>query len=829
MAVKEKERGAIFKDAPDPAGVQTALAARGESVMTETAPVTDTGMIRRVFNEEERRRKRTDAPTVLRRTAMLGGGFFLASCPLPFSTYPLGIAFLSAVTGGVWEVLFALLGTVSGSFFITGGVYPAAMRYASAAMSVALVFARLGYGYWLGRRDETYRGRMFSEPVYARLTAGAATLVGFSLIRLLTEGVTVQNVSTFLFTVSAGISAGYLYICLFDHDRRYGKLYEAGMLFLVFTLAAATCSVNLFGCSLATLAAPFAASLFGAAGGQTRGGLTGAAAGCALCFGNALLSGGEIVPAAAAVLAVFGYLSGMFRDSGTVVRLIVPTAVGIGLSVCFFESSVLLTSVLFVSAAAVTTAFGSEIDAAGKRMFHSSGESTAAFGEYINGMMTRRRERDMKKLIRSFSALSEIFSNLSLNFKRPERIGVKSICKDVINKYCAECELRENCTAFNGDPPGNEKLIDRLSDGLRAGKNDAFFSECPAGDAISTELNDRISVMFEEAMKNDRAGLFSSEYESVSRLLSATASLGDEYKRDRLLSERLTKAFSGKEFFADVIAVCGRRRKAVVAGGTDISRSIIGASQIKGLCERVCGVSFSEPEFVAEERNMMMLLEQRRVYNIIASKRERKKNGEKICGDSSLMFYGDDRFYSVICDGMGSGNEAAVVSRICLTFTEKMLSGGNRTDVTLSMLNNFVRSKAEECTAAMDILSVDLLNGDGIFTKCGAAPSYVLRKNKIFKITSRTPPVGIMEQQRQDSLDFAFRSGDVFLMISDGALCETMRDDEFDRRMGELMRYGDGDTSETVAERILAFACENAVCGDDITVVVGRVSMNPEK
>ena len=225
----------------------------------------------------------------------------------------------------------------------------------------------------------------------------------------------------------------------------------------------------------------------------------------------------------------------------------------------------------------------------------------------------------------------------------------------------------------------------------------------------------------------------------------------------------------------------------------------------------------------------MMLLEQRQVYNIIATKRERKKSGEKICGDSSLTFNGDDRFYSVVCDGMGSGNDAAVVSRICLAFTEKMLTGGNRTDVTLSMLNNFVRSKAGECPAAMDVLSVDLLNGDGIFTKCGAAPSYVLRKNRIFKITSRTPPIGIMERQRHDSLDFSFRSGDVFLMISDGALCETMSDDEFDRKIGELLRYGDGDTSETVAERILAFAVENAVRSDDVTVVVGRVSLNYEK
>ena len=826
MAVKEKIGAGYVSDGVDSGRAPTALAARGETVMTETAPVSETGMIRRALSEDVKRRNKLGAGAVLRGTALFGGGFFLSFCPMPFGSYPLGIAFLSAVSG-VSDVVITLIGTMMGSFFITGAEYPGAAVFASVAMSAALVFARLGYGFLLSRRGSDKTVRMLTEPLNIRLLTGAVTLLGLALIRFLTDGASALGFHALVFTVSFGVSASYLYASLFDFGRRYGKLYEAGIAFTAFTVASALSVPSVFGCSVSVFLSPVFVAFAGAAGGQTRGGFLGAVAGCAMYLGHASAFGEETGLGAILLLSAFGYTAGLFRELGGAVGSTVPAVVGAGISVCVFEKSYVLSAAMCVSASLAAAALRNAVDAAGKRIFNDGGNGSD-YTDYINDMMTRRRERDMKKLTRAFSSLSEIFSNLSVSLRRPDRGGVRSVCGDVAGKYCSSCERRDDCAACEGGV-GSEKLIDRLADGVRVGENDRFFSECPFGERISKELNDRISLMFEEAMKNDRAGLFSSEYASVSKLLSATSPVGEEYRRDRLLSERLTKAFTGKEFFADVIAVCGKRRKAVIAGGADISRSMMGASQIRGLCERVCGVSFSEPEFAAADRNMVMLLEQRRVYNVVATRREKKKKGEKICGDSSLMFYGDDRFYSVICDGMGSGSEAAVVSRICLTFTEKMLSGGNSTDITLSMLNNFVRSKAEECPSAMDILSIDLLNGDGIFTKCGAAASYVLRKNRIFKITSKTPPVGIMEEQRRDSVDFEFRAGDVFLMISDGILCETMSDDEFDRSMGELMRYSDGDTSESVADRILEFAEATTVRQDDMTVIVGRVGINPEK
>jgi stage II sporulation protein E len=121
---------------------------------------------------------------------------------------------------------------------------------------------------------------------------------------------------------------------------------------------------------------------------------------------------------------------------------------------------------------------------------------------------------------------------------------------------------------------------------------------------------------------------------------------------------------------------------------------------------------------------------------------------------------------------MGSGEEAAFVSGVCSMFIEKMLSAGNRADITLRMLNNVIRSEnmgcGSECSATVDLLELDLMSGVASFIKSGAAPTYIAREGTVYKISSRTMPVGIIKDADARITKFDTRSGDVIVMISDG-------------------------------------------------------------
>ena len=50
----------------------------------------------------------------------------------------------------------------------------------------------------------------------------------------------------------------------------------------------------------------------------------------------------------------------------------------------------------------------------------------------------------------------------------------------------------------------------------------------------------------------------------------------------------------------------------------------------------------------------------------------------------------------VLCDGMGTGREAARAADSCAYFLSELLKAGNRMQLSLRLLNNFIRAEGEE-------------------------------------------------------------------------------------------------------------------------------------
>ena len=121
---------------------------------------------------------------------------------------------------------------------------------------------------------------------------------------------------------------------------------------------------------------------------------------------------------------------------------------------------------------------------------------------------------------------------------------------------------------------------------------------------------------------------------------------------------------------------------------------------------------------------------------------------------------------------MGSGPEAAYTSGVCAMFMQKMLCAGNRSDITLRMLNNVIRSDnmgcGRECSATVDLLELDLMSGTASFVKSGAAPTYIAREGTVYKISSRTMPMGIIKNADARITKFDTKAGDIIVMMSDG-------------------------------------------------------------
>jgi stage II sporulation protein E len=194
--------------------------------------------------------------------------------------------------------------------------------------------------------------------------------------------------------------------------------------------------------------------------------------------------------------------------------------------------------------------------------------------------------------------------------------------------------------------------------------------------------------------------------------------------------------------------------------------------------------------------------------------------GEEECGDTATTFENcDDRFYAIVSDGMGTGREAAFTSGVASIFLRKMLGTGNRASTVIKMLSGFIRSKPEECSASADIMELDLLTGRAEFLKCGAAASFVRRRDNLFKLASATLPLGILSSTDAGRLTFDVEDGDVIIMMSDGV---AMGNEDCMWLLDMLTTEWDDDLRLTT--RRLIDRARKSGSRDDISVILTKVS-----
>ncbi len=192
------------------------------------------------------------------------------------------------------------------------------------------------------------------------------------------------------------------------------------------------------------------------------------------------------------------------------------------------------------------------------------------------------------------------------------------------------------------------------------------------------------------------------------------------------------------------------------------------------------------------------------------------------CGDVISSFEADGRYYVLISDGMGSGREAALTSSVAAMFLERMLTSGASMDTSLKMLNKLIRAGERECSATIDLAEIDLNTGEAKFVKSGAAPSFVIRDGSIYRLQSKTVPIGIIRALDAEMIKFDVEEGDVIVMLSDGVArsfeeCPWLLD-----MLSSDRDILEGDVKKA-AEKIVRTAAERG-SADDITAGVIRIA-----
>ena len=129
--------------------------------------------------------------------------------------------------------------------------------------------------------------------------------------------------------------------------------------------------------------------------------------------------------------------------------------------------------------------------------------------------------------------------------------------------------------------------------------------------------------------------------------------------------------------------------------------------------------TFSIPQFVLHDDYTLMTSHTVPRLRLDCARFSEAKSGEPVCGDTVSVFESDDRkFYCLLSDGMGSGRDAALTSRLAALMLEKLICIGAEKESALRIMNKAI---AEKKTFRVESGDMIVMMSDGI-QQTGSAP-----------------------------------------------------------------------------------------------------------
>ena len=702
-------------------------------------------------------------------------GFVLSRGHLAFGAHPIGLSFIAGLPFGVWS---ALIGAV------VGGLTLGKEGIIFAAASVIIVLLRAAIS--VSESNGGYRG-IFHETLLLR--ASISVIGGFiaAVYEILLSGLnqttmlfglTMVLASPILTFVFAGISSAGIDpiemltdtgkdMSLKNRDRqeRYNLIYFwLAVLALVFFVSISFGGVSLLGISASCLFAAFitliTAKRFGAVLGMATG----------------FVSAMGISPQAAVGFALAGLLSGGLFGIGVGYAVIAG-----GAALCAWSSyseglgGLLSTLPEYLISATMSLPLLKKINK--KSEAEEEDEKDYSSEDMVGTMALAYQNRycgRVESLDTGLCALAEIIRDYETPALPLTAEDYREIIMNVAKQCCSGCAGNGMCEKENIRPclKNADKLSEMLIEGKQINPDDVNTDTefCQMAGIIAENIRKEATRARMERLKRPDSARAAEEYQLISGLING-ARLRDEAERavDNSMTGVLNEAFECCGFEGGTIRVFGERKRHFILAAEDEGGNKITSAQLRKSIEKAAGVRLGTPEYFRRGRMVLMECGIKRKYSVSAAIATLPGNEKEVSGDTATTFESsDDYFYSLISDGMGSGRIAKDTSEFVCKFMRCALDFGADKETMLHILNHTIKSGSEECSATVDLFRLDLLNGEAVFLKSGAAPSYVKRGSSIFRIRSQTAPIGLLSTIDSERIKVDVRPGDHIIMLSDG-------------------------------------------------------------
>ncbi len=740
------------------------------------------------------------APTVF--------SFIISQKEMPLFTYPLGLALISSAKG---DTLFFFLGMLIFAIstnnipLLLGGVSIVIFRFIFSRAFIkepASVKSRL--------REKMTEGKyIFCESETLRLSTAALGAFTAGIFQTVMGGFGFSDlVGTCISIVICPVLC-YLYYGYFGAVERHGARYEAGVISLLVTLIFAISNFNVMGISFAIMLAAFISFLLAKKSNPFT---------CSLfALISVLLVEPTLSPSFAIAAAIAAFL---YRVSK--IYSVCTGAITFALLTYFIGGVNMFSSYFpeFMAGTAISLAVSDKMAAELIPCF-CGGTKSVVSDEFASYKETKSRE-NIRDISESFEELSKAFFDLS---DKNTRIGIfdtRRICDSVCDRYCKKCSACSLC--WERDYAITLDTLNKISARLyKSGKvtlddlSPEFKARCTSAEKLIADIEKENHRVIKTMLKEDKTRIFAVDYAVFARVLSEALEKNEaEYAPNIKARDVLKSELAKIGFTADSIGVFGERCKSVYAFRIGKGALNCKADKIKGAINKALGGRIEDPTFEFSDGGINMMVRQISSYGISFSCYSFAADKNEGNGDTVKCFEGKNGYYyALVNDGMGSGRAAAKKSSTASLFLEKMLRAGNSVASGIEMLSALARADSEEGFTTLDLFEFDSISGRGSFIKSGAAPSFVKRGTKLFKICSKTFPLGILEDVDAERTSFDCEDGDKIIILSDGVT----EDIEEPLWLCEFINSSDLDSPDA-AEQILNEAKKHTLCRDDMTAAV---------
>lgn len=199
------------------------------------------------------------------------------------------------------------------------------------------------------------------------------------------------------------------------------------------------------------------------------------------------------------------------------------------------------------------------------------------------------------------------------------------------------------------------------------------------------------------------------------------------------------------------------------------------------------------------------------------------KDGSEVSGDNFAYAGRADKYYIVLSDGLGSGQEAFDESNSAVDLMSKFLYSDFTEEQILRTLNTVLMIKlGDERYVTFDFTVIDHGTKEVRLYKAGAAPSYILSGKNVDKISGKSLPMGILDNFEYSSFKKSINMGDMVVMVSDGIIDSISLDPK--KSLDKYLEYIGNKDPQTIANSILSYALRGQdTIMDDMTVLVTKI------